>query len=68
MRASAQLLINVRNAITALHRPPPVPTHTHFKAIKLEGWVHPGVYRFWLAGLRRWPGGAGGVKRDLVAK
>ena len=22
--------------------------------IKLEGWVHPNVYRFWLAGMSRW--------------
>lgn len=25
--------------------------------IKLEGWVHDGVYRFWIDGMRRWFGG-----------
>jgi hypothetical protein len=34
--------------------------------IKLEGWVHPGVYRFWMGGMRRWFGG--GVKRAIVDK
>lgn len=32
--------------------------------IKLEGWIHRGVYRFWIAGLRR----LGGLKRDTVSK
>ena len=26
--------------------------------IKLEGWVHQGVYRFWLDGMRRWINGS----------
>lgn len=34
------------------------------KGIKEEGWVHPGVYRFWVAGMRRWLGG--GVKADRI--
>ncbi|CAK9786019.1 hypothetical protein CC85DRAFT_95909 [Cutaneotrichosporon oleaginosum] len=68
LRLSGQLLSSIRSSITSLHRPLPQPTLSHFKAIKLEGWVHPGVYRFWLAGLRRWPAGAGGVKRDVVAR
>ncbi|WVR00368.1 hypothetical protein IAU59_007511 [Kwoniella sp. CBS 9459] len=34
------------------------------RGIKLEGWVHDGVYRFWIDGLRRWLGGR--VKRRLV--
>ncbi|BEI80275.1 hypothetical protein CcaverHIS002_0108040 [Cutaneotrichosporon cavernicola] len=67
-RLSSQLLASIRSAITNLHRPPPSPNPSHFRAIKLEGWVHPGVYRFWLAGLRRWPAGAGGVRRDVIAR
>ncbi|OCF32226.1 hypothetical protein I316_06140 [Kwoniella heveanensis BCC8398] len=34
------------------------------RGIKLEGWVHDGVYRFWIDGMRRWLGGR--VKRRLV--
>jgi hypothetical protein len=34
--------------------------------IKLEGFVHPGVYRFWIDGLRRWLSGA--VKWNVVEK
>lgn len=34
--------------------------------IKLEGWVHDGVYRFWLDGMRRKL--VGGVKKDVVAR
>jgi hypothetical protein len=34
--------------------------------IKLEGWVHDGVYRFWVKGMRRWLGG--GVKRSAVER
>lgn len=34
--------------------------------IKLEGWVHDGVYRFWLDGMRRKI--VGGVKKDVVAR
>ncbi|BEJ11356.1 hypothetical protein CspHIS471_0107780 [Cutaneotrichosporon sp. HIS471] len=67
-RLTSQLLASIRSAITNLHRPPPSPNPSHFRAIKLEGWVHPGVYRFWLAGLRRWPAGAGGVRRDVIAR
>nr|ODN94049.1 hypothetical protein L203_00223 [Cryptococcus depauperatus CBS 7841] len=26
------------------------------RGIKLEGWVHEGVYRFWVDGMRRWGG------------
>ncbi|RXK37803.1 hypothetical protein M231_04959 [Tremella mesenterica] len=33
------------------------------KGIKLEGWVHEGVYRFWIDGMRRWLGN--GVKRKV---
>jgi hypothetical protein len=36
------------------------------KGVKLEGWVHQGVYRFWLAGMRRWLGG--GVKSKVMEK
>ncbi|WWC94824.1 hypothetical protein V866_001674 [Kwoniella sp. B9012] len=34
------------------------------RGIKLEGWVHDGVYRFWIDGMRRWLGGT--VKRKIV--
>lgn len=34
--------------------------------IKLEGWLHDGVYRFWLDGMRRKL--VGGVKKDVVAR
>ncbi|WWC71904.1 uncharacterized protein I206_105863 [Kwoniella pini CBS 10737] len=34
------------------------------RGIKLEGWVHDGVYRFWIDGLRRWLGGS--LKRKVV--
>jgi len=34
------------------------------KGIKLEGWVHPGVYRFWIGGLRRLGGRISQVKVD----
>jgi hypothetical protein len=34
--------------------------------IKLEGWVHQGVYRFWLSGLRKWIGG--GIRKKAVDK
>ncbi|KAK6909474.1 hypothetical protein I203_103493 [Kwoniella mangroviensis CBS 8507] len=34
------------------------------RGIKLEGWVHDGVYRFWIDGMRRWLGGT--VKRKVV--
>lgn len=34
------------------------------KGVKLEGWVHPGVFRFWIAGMRRWLGGT--VKHGKV--
>lgn len=34
------------------------------RGIKLEGWVHDGVYRFWIDGMRRWMGGA--LKRKTV--
>lgn len=36
------------------------------RGIKLEGWVHDGVYRFWIDGMRRWMGGA--LKRKTVEK
>ncbi|GMK54750.1 hypothetical protein CspeluHIS016_0113360 [Cutaneotrichosporon spelunceum] len=68
MRIASQLLMSIRGAITSLHRPPPSSHPSHFRAIKLEGWVHAGVYRFWLAGLRRWPAGSGGVKKDAITK
>jgi hypothetical protein len=32
--------------------------------IKVEGWVHDGVYRFWMDGMRRKL--VGGVKKDAV--
>lgn len=34
------------------------------KGVKLEGFVHPGVFRFWIAGMRRWLGGT--VKHGKV--
>jgi hypothetical protein len=34
--------------------------------IKVEGWVHDGVYRFWLDGMRRKI--VGGVKKDAVER
>lgn len=34
--------------------------------IKLEGWVHHGVYRFWVGGMRRWL--VGNVKKKVVDK
>ncbi|WVR09788.1 hypothetical protein IAU60_006864 [Kwoniella sp. DSM 27419] len=34
------------------------------KGVKLEGWVHDGVYRFWIDGMRRWFGGS--VKRRVL--
>ncbi|WWC91591.1 uncharacterized protein L201_006537 [Kwoniella dendrophila CBS 6074] len=34
------------------------------RGIKLEGWVHDGVYRFWIDGMRRWLGGR--LKRRIV--
>lgn len=34
--------------------------------IRQEGWVHEGVYRFWLGGMRRWLGN--GVKWRVVEK
>ncbi|ODN95195.1 hypothetical protein L198_04583 [Cryptococcus wingfieldii CBS 7118] len=34
------------------------------RGIKLEGWVHDGVYRFWVDGMRRWIGK--GIKRRVV--
>ncbi|KAK8853110.1 hypothetical protein IAR55_003811 [Kwoniella newhampshirensis] len=34
------------------------------RGIKLEGWVHDGVYRFWIDGMRRWLGGT--IKRRVV--
>ncbi|WVQ84920.1 hypothetical protein IAT38_007083 [Cryptococcus sp. DSM 104549] len=34
------------------------------RGIKLEGWVHEGVYRFWIDGMRRWLGGV--IKRQVV--
>lgn len=33
--------------------------------IKMEGWVHDGVYRFWIAGMRRF---VGGVKNEAMAR
>ncbi|WWD19524.1 hypothetical protein CI109_103985 [Kwoniella shandongensis] len=44
---------------------PPRVQHSP-KGIKLEGWVHDGVYRFWIDGMRRWLGGS--VKRKVVEK
>lgn len=32
-------------------------------AIKLEGWVHENVYRFWLAGMSRWS-----ISKSVVVK
>ncbi|WVQ72520.1 hypothetical protein IAR50_002077 [Cryptococcus sp. DSM 104548] len=34
------------------------------RGIKLEGWVHDGVYRFWVDGMRRWIGK--GIRRRVV--
>jgi len=33
--------------------------------IKMEGWVHPGVYRFWIGGMRRL---VGGVKNETMTR
>ncbi|KAL7418322.1 hypothetical protein Q5752_006780 [Cryptotrichosporon argae] len=35
------------------------------RGVKLEGWVHPGVYRFWMGGLRRFPGGR--LRKGVIA-
>nr|XP_018261001.1 uncharacterized protein I303_06718 [Kwoniella dejecticola CBS 10117]OBR83159.1 hypothetical protein I303_06718 [Kwoniella dejecticola CBS 10117] len=46
-------------------RPPKVNwNNSNPPGIKLEGWVHDGVYRFWIDGMRRWLGGT--VKRKVV--
>ncbi|ORX40706.1 hypothetical protein BD324DRAFT_678147 [Kockovaella imperatae] len=34
------------------------------RGVKLEGWVHPGVYRFWVGGMRRWV--VGGVRKKVI--
>ena len=36
------------------------------RPVKLEGWVHPGVYRFWVGGMRRWV--VGGVRKKVIDK
>lgn len=73
-KSTPALISAVRSGITsnASRRPAPkddqggVDWHRWSGGIKEEGWVHDGVYRFWLGGMRRWLGG--GVKNRLVEK
>lgn len=62
-KATPALVSAIRNAITSTSI-----SNKQDKAakIKLEGWVHDGVYRFWLDGMRRKI--VGGVKKNAVER